>query len=92
MGIFIRNPQVERKARELAALKGKSLTAVIEEGLDRQLAETPTSGRRPTLEEMQKATDEFRRVAGLDKGPYPPITKKEWDSMWPIGIPEIDEA
>jgi len=92
MGIFIKNPEVERKARELAALKGKSLTAVIEEGLDRQLADRPKPRPRPTLEEMQRATDEFRRTIGLDKVKPEPMTKKDWDALWPTGIPEIDET
>lgn len=93
MGIFIKNPEVERKARELAALKGKSLTAVIEEGLDRQLAEQPKPpGRRPTVEEMIEATERFRRAIGLDKVKVAPMTKKDWDALWPTGIPEIDDA
>lgn len=91
MGIFIKNPEVERKARELAQRQGSSLTAAIEAALDRQLAIQPAPRtKRPTLEEMQAATDHFRRVAGLDKGPYEPISKEEWDAMWPIGVPEID--
>ena len=92
MGIFIKNPEVERKARELAALEGKTLTAVIEEALDRQLARRPAPCKRPTLEEMQRATDDFRRAIGLDKVEVKPMTKKDWDDLWPTGIPEIDEA
>jgi antitoxin VapB len=96
MGIFIKNPEVERKARELAALKGKSLTAVIEEGLDRQLAEQTQqpkpSARRPTVEEMIEATERFRRKIGLDKVKVEPMTKRDWDALWPTGIPEIDDA
>lgn len=93
MGIFIKNPEVERKARELAQLEGKTLTAVIEEALDEKLERRPKpQRRRPTLDEMQAATDEFRRITGLDQGPHEPITKKEWDDMWPTGIPEIDNA
>ena len=93
MGIFIKNPQVERKARELARISGKSLTAAIEEAIDDKLSRAaPLPGKARTLEEMRAATDAFRRAAGLDKGPYRPITKREWDAMWPTGIPEIDEA
>lgn len=92
MGIFIKNPEVERKARKLAALEGKTLTAVIEEALDLRLAAQPQrpAQPRPTLEEMRQATDEFRRAIGLDKVKVAPITKQEWDAMWPTGIPEID--
>ena len=93
MGIFIKNPDVERKARELARLTGKSLTAVVEEGLDRQLAERPAPARpRPTFEEMLAATEQFRRAIGLDKVKVTPMTKKDWDDLWPTGIPEIDDA
>ena len=91
MGIFIKKPEVERKVRELARLTGKSLTAVVEEALDQQLAKQPKPARpRPTLEEMIAATDEFRRAIGLDKVKVTPMTKQDWDDLWPI--PEIDEA
>ena len=92
MGIFIKNPEVERKARELAAREGKTLTAVIEEALDHQLARCSGSRARPTYAEMQAATDEFRRKIGLDKIKVEPMTKKDWDDLWPTGIPEIDNA
>ena len=93
MGIFIKNPEVERKARELARLSGKSLTATIEEAIDEKLARQPRPPRpRPTLEQMIAATEEFRRAVGLDKVKVTPMTKKDWDDLWPTGIPEIDEA
>ena len=93
MGIFIKNPEVERKARELARITGATLTGAIEAAIDRQLSALPKpEKRRPTLEEMRAATEHFRRVSGLDKVPYMPITKQEWDAMWPTGIPEIDDA
>jgi antitoxin VapB len=92
MGIFIKNPEVERKARELATLEGKTLTAVIEAALDQRLAAASQPRRRPTLAEMEAATDEFRRAIGLDKIEVKPMTKQEWDDLWPTGIPEIDEA
>lgn len=93
MGLFIKNPEVERKARELARASGKTLTAVIEEALDRQLASRPEPARpRPTVEEMVAATDRFRRAVGLDKVKVTPMTKQDWDDLWPTGIPEIDNA
>jgi antitoxin VapB len=92
MGIFIKNPQVERKARELAAREGKTLTAVIEEALDQQLTRCSKPHIRPSFAEMQAATDEFRRKIGLDKVKVEPMTKKDWDDLWPTGIPEIDNA
>jgi len=93
MGLFIKNPEVERKARELARVSGKTLTAVIEEALDRQLALQPDPPRRrPTVEEMMASTDRFRRAVGLDKVKVTPMTKQDWDDLWPTGLPEIDQA
>ncbi len=92
MSIFIKNPGVERKARELAAREGKTLTAVIEEALDQQLIRCPSPQTRPTYAEMQAATDEFRRKIGLDRIKVEPMTKKDWDDLWPTGIAEIDNA
>jgi antitoxin VapB len=92
MGIFIKNPEVERKARELAALEGTSLTAAIAAAVDQRLEEKRRSRRRPTVEEMLAATDEFRRKIGLDKMTPKPMTKADWDALWPTGIPEIDDA
>jgi hypothetical protein len=34
VGLFIKNSEVERKARELAALTGESLTAAIDRAVD----------------------------------------------------------
>jgi hypothetical protein len=45
MGIFIENPEVERKARELARLTGKTLTAAIETAVDQALANEEVSRR-----------------------------------------------
>lgn len=93
MGIFIKNPVVERKARELARLTGATLTGAIEQALDKQLIEQAgRRERRPTAEEVHEATERFRRLSGLDKAPYRPFTKADWDALWPVGIPEIDEA
>jgi hypothetical protein len=92
MSIFIKNPEVERKARELAAREGKTLTAVIGEALDQQLIRCSSRHARPTYAEMQAATDEFRRKIGLDKIKVEPMTKKDWDDLWPTGIAEIDDA
>ncbi len=68
------------------------MTAVIEEALDQKLAHCLKPRDRPTYAEMQAATDEFRRKIGLDKIKVEPMTKKDWDDLWPTGIPEIDNA
>jgi antitoxin VapB len=95
MGIFIKNPEVERKVRELARRRGVSITAAIGEAFDRELALDEAAARkrpRPTLAELRAATDEFRRVSGLDKASHKPLTKADWDALWPTGIDELDKA
>lgn len=87
MAILIKNPETERKARELASLRGQSITSVIDGALDRALAEAQPK-RRPTLEEMIAATERFRARSGV-KGPLPPVTKEEWDEI--NEIPGFDE-
>ena len=84
MGIFIKNPEVERKARELARLTGQSLTAAVDKALDEALVEQQrieTARRRPTLEQMIAATDEFRRKTGLDKLKLN-VTRADFDALW----------
>ncbi len=79
MAILIKNPETERKARELASLRGQSITAAIDGALERALAEARPK-RRPTIEEMIAATEKFRAQSGV-KGPLPPVTKEEWDEI-----------
>ena len=84
MGIFIKNPEVERKARELARLTGKTLTAAIEEAVDQALASEETKPRgRPTFEEMKAATAEFRKAVGLDKVKLN-VNRADFDALWEI--------
>ena len=91
MGIFIKNPETERKVRELANRRGSTLTAAIDQALDQALkAEASAPRAKKTLEEIRAATDRFRRATGLDKLPSAPVSKAEWDALWPTGIPEID--
>ena len=80
MAILIKNPETERKARELATLNGKTITAAIDAALERALAEAQQERRKPTLEEMIAATDRFREQSGI-RGPLPPITKEQWDEI-----------
>jgi antitoxin VapB len=90
MAILIKNPEVERKARELASLRGLSITAAIDGALDRAIAEAQPRTRRPTVEEMEAATERFRQAIGL-KLPQPPVTKAEWDEINEIpGLAEDD--
>jgi antitoxin VapB len=79
MAILIKNPETERKARELASLRGQSITAVIDGALERALAEAQPK-RRPTIEEMNAATERMWERAGVQP-PFPPVTKEEWDEI-----------
>lgn len=82
MSIFIKNPETERKARELARLRGETLTAVIDAALDRALeAETPIVRKARSVEEVMAATEEFRRKVGLDKVSLG-VTKADFDALW----------
>jgi antitoxin VapB len=89
MAILIKNPEVERKARELAARSGLTITAVIDGALDRALAEAEPR-RRPTIEEMEAATLALYRKAGVSP-PFPPVTKEEWDEINEIPGLEDDD-
>ena len=51
MAILIKNPETERKARELASLRGLSITAALDGALDRALAEIPQKRRKLSLED-----------------------------------------
>ncbi|WP_419253027.1 type II toxin-antitoxin system VapB family antitoxin [Caulobacter sp. ErkDOM-YI] len=94
MGIFIKNPETEKIVREVAALRGTTITGAIDALAREALAREPPKVRKRTLEEMRAATEAFRRVTGLDKEPLPlrPMTKADWDALWPTDIPEIDDA
>jgi antitoxin VapB len=89
MAILIKNPEVERKARELARLRGQSITAVINGALDKALEEAQPKRRKLSLEEMIAATDRMHERAGI-KRPLPPVTKAEWDEL--NEVPGLAEA
>jgi antitoxin VapB len=80
MAILIKNPGTERKARELASLRGLSLTGAIDGALDKALAEAAPPRRKPTLHEMHAATERLRARAGIT-GPRAPVSKAEWDEI-----------
>jgi len=93
MGIFIKNPQTEKVVREVAALRGTSITGVID-SLAREALEHERNRPRPrkhSLDEMRAATREFRRKTGLDRQDRKPSAPKSvWDALWPTGMREID--
>lgn len=90
MAILIKNVETERKARELATLKGETITGAIDAALERALGEARPK-RRPTVDEIRAATKRFRAAAGIH-GPQPPVTKAEWDDINEIpGFAEDDD-
>jgi antitoxin VapB len=80
VAILIKNPGTERKARELATLKGETITGVIDAALDHALADARPKRRKPTIEEMNAATERLWDRAGV-RPPFPPVTKEEWDEI-----------
>ena len=82
--MFIKNPSVERAARELARLRGTSLTEAVGQALERALAsEREKPSPRPTIAEMKAATERFRKAIGLDKRKLN-VTKADFDALWEI--------
>jgi antitoxin VapB len=88
MAILIKNRETERKARELATLKGQTITGAIDAAVEQALAAERPAHRRPTLDEMIAATDEFRRKTGLDKRQLV-VTKADWDEI--NEVPGLDD-
>jgi antitoxin VapB len=91
MGIFIKNPDVERKVREVARRKGVSITAALDAAFDRELAELPPPTKARTMQELREATDRFRKAVGLDKRKLN-VTKADFDALWEIpGLEHEDD-
>lgn len=83
MGIFIKNPETERKARELAKLRGGSLTAVIDAALEAALVEErEKTSTRPSANEIEAASARLRAAIGIDRKPQPPVVREEFDALW----------
>jgi antitoxin VapB len=81
MAILIKNPEVEKRARELAALTGETLTTAIDGAVKARLEQERAKPRKKrTLEEMIAATEEFRRAVGLDKRKLN-ITREDFDEI-----------
>ena len=82
MAILIKNPEVEARVRELAALTGESLTGAIDVALKQRLEEEHAKPKpRPTVAEMKVATERFRKAVGLDKRKVN-ATKEMFDDLW----------
>jgi hypothetical protein len=88
VAILIKNAETERKARQLATLKGGTITGAIDAALDKALADATPATPKPTLEDMRAATERLWRRAGV-KPPFEPVTQQEWDEINEVpGLPE----
>ena len=82
MSVFIRNPNVESAARELARLRGVSLTEAVGSAIEAALdVERTRPKRRPSISDMIAATDRFRAATGLDKS-ISKAGKADFDALW----------
>jgi hypothetical protein len=61
MSISIRNPRVDRKARELARLTGKTITQAIGDALDELSADIASRPAEPVVDSLTKAVLGDRR-------------------------------
>lgn len=67
MSLNIKNPRVHELAREAARVTGKTQTSVIEEALERYLAElTRHSGRLTKEARVDEILTDMRRILGQD--------------------------
>lgn len=82
MAMFIKNPETERKARELAALDGATLTRAVDRALEEALARRRAEPPVRTLESMIAATERFHAACGGLKPDLPPITKADFDALY----------
>ncbi|MDO8380831.1 type II toxin-antitoxin system VapB family antitoxin [Phenylobacterium sp.] len=82
MAILIKNVDVEKRARELAALTGESLTGAIDKAIKLRLEQENAKPRKKaTLAEMIEATDQFRKQIGLDDGRQIDTSKAAMDAL-----------
>ena len=82
MAILIKNVDVEKRARELAALTGESLTGAIDQAIRLRLEQENAKVKpRPTVAEIMAATERFRKTVGLDKRKVN-ATKQTFDDLW----------
>ena len=67
MALNIKNPRADRLARELARRRGKSITTVIVEALEAELARETARSRAPGLSEQLMAIGHrYSRLPDLD--------------------------
>ena len=91
MALSIKTEEADRLARELAALTGRSMTAVVTEALQEKLAiEVAARNRAGMADRLQQIAAVFRE--GLEDRSL--VTKAEYDALTEDGFhwPEADAA
>jgi len=87
MGLFIRNAEVERKARELATLTGETLTGAVAGALDSALEKAKAQQQRhdpeAKLRRLNAVMEAYRQKPGAQKV-LPPVTRADFDALWEI--------
>lgn len=89
MGIFIKNPETEKIVREIAALRGTTITSAIDALAREALERERQPPKRLSVAELEALTDRLltpEARAGL----LPPITQADIDEI--NAIPGLNEA
>lgn len=76
MNLQIRDPDVRKKAENLARLRKTTLTDAVREALDFRLKSLP---KRPLIDVVDEA---HARLMALSNGPGHEMSKAEIDAMW----------
>ncbi|PZR35151.1 type II toxin-antitoxin system VapB family antitoxin [Caulobacter segnis] len=80
MGIFIKNPETEKLVREIATLRGTTITSTIDALAREALARERQTPKRLSVAELQALTDRVVTPAAR-AGLLAPITKTDFDEI-----------
>jgi antitoxin VapB len=87
VGIFIKNPETERVVREVAALRGTTITGVIDALAREALEKERQPPKRLSITELEALTDQVLTPAAR-AGLLQPITHADFDEINEIpGLP-----
>ena len=78
MPLSFRSARLEESARELARIKGESLTKVVEDAVVEKLEAERPKQKRLTADELETLMVELRKDFDFST----PITKEDFDAMW----------
>jgi antitoxin VapB len=89
MSIFIKNPETEKVVREVAALRGTTITGVIDALAREALERERPQQKRLSVAELEALTERLLTPAART-GQLPPITQADIDAI--NDIPGLAEA